>query len=71
LEARLDLYREMWERGFDEKRISKILRDFHESVIRNNLPQAKPLYEHGIYFFKTIEESQEDLEKKLLERIKK
>ncbi|MBI4648669.1 MAG: hypothetical protein HY738_19315 [Bacteroidia bacterium] len=63
LEARLDLYREMWERGFDEKRISKLFNELKASYKRNNL--LKFLYNPGIYFFKTIEESQKDMEKRI------
>lgn len=71
LEARIDLYREMWERGFDEKRVSQLLKGIKEFVKRNNLPQATPLYNPGVYFFETIGEAQEDQEKRLKQRIQK
>lgn len=60
LEARLDMYREMWERGFDVQRMLQFFKDYEKFVKSHNLPQTKPLYPPGIYFFKTLKEAQED-----------
>lgn len=61
----MDMYREMWERGFQEERISKLLREFEASVKRFNLPIGKPLYPPGIYLFKSFEEAQKDVEERI------
>lgn len=50
LSARLDLYKEMWEKGFDKEYISKLLRETKRLLKRKNP------YSHGIYLFKTFNE---------------
>ncbi|OPX17815.1 hypothetical protein BXT86_04490 [candidate division WOR-3 bacterium 4484_100] len=65
LEARLDMYREMWERGFQKERVAKFLRDFEASIKRFNLPASKVLYPPGIYLFKSFENARNDLKKRI------
>lgn len=67
LDARLDMYGEMWERGFQEKRVAKFLRDFEASIKKFNLPVSRLLYRPGIYSFRSFADAQKDLE----ERVKK
>lgn len=40
LAARLDLYREMWERGFQEERVAKMLKEFEESAKKYKIPST-------------------------------
>ncbi|MEW6102600.1 MAG: hypothetical protein AB1630_02080 [bacterium] len=67
LTARLDLYKEMYERGFQKERLSKMLKDFEASLKRHNLLASKVFYPYGVYPFLSFEEAQKDLE----ERVKK
>jgi hypothetical protein len=63
LEARLDLYKDMWERGFDLARISHFLKKLKKSLVARGIIQS-PLYPPGIYPFKTFKEAEEDLNKR-------
>ncbi len=65
LEARLDMYKEMWERGFQEKRVSKLLKDFDKSLKEFNLPASRSLYQPGIYLFESLDDAQKDVEARI------
>ncbi len=67
LEARLDMYREMWKRGFQEKRVARFLKEFADSLRKYNHPASKILYKPGLYFFESFEQSQRDLEMRIKE----
>ena len=64
-EARMDMYREMWEMGFDEDRMKRALKEFEDSIKRFNLPSSKLYYPPGIYPFKTFEDAQRDVEERM------
>lgn len=66
LEARLDLYREMWKREFSWQTAKKFHNDFERFCKKNNLSVIKPLYPPGIYFFKSIKEARKDVMKKII-----
>jgi len=66
-EARIDLYREMWERGFNQNHLSRFLKETENFLDRKGINRGQ-LYPPGIYPFKTFAEAEEDLQKRILDR---
>lgn len=63
-EARLDLYKEMWKKGFVKEEISEYL-----EKMKNSLEEKKiikhPIYPPGIYPFRSFEEAERDLKRRI------
>ncbi len=66
-EARIDLYREIRERGFDKERHSRFLKETENFLEQKGMNRGQ-LYPPGIYPFKTFAEAEEDLQKRILDR---
>lgn len=66
-EARIDLYREMWERGFDQDRLSRFLKETKNFLDQKGINRGQ-LYPPGVYPFKTFAEAEKDLQKRILNR---
>ncbi|MCX5860457.1 MAG: hypothetical protein NT056_11335 [Proteobacteria bacterium] len=66
-EARIDLYREMWERGFDKDRLSRLLEETKNFLDQKGINQGQ-LYPPGIYPFRTLALAEEDLHKRIEKR---
>ncbi|MDI6740407.1 MAG: hypothetical protein QME74_08605 [Candidatus Edwardsbacteria bacterium] len=65
LEARLDMYREMWERGFDAERVNRFFIEFEEAAVKYNLPAGRSVYQPGLYFFRSFDDARADAEKRM------
>lgn len=63
-DARIDLYREMWEAGFVKEHLSQYLKNLKDSLEGKNIIKNR-IYPHGVYPFHSFEEAEKDLLKRI------
>lgn len=63
-DARIDLYREMWEAGFVKEHLSEYLKNLKDSLEGKNIIK-KRIYPPGVYPFYSFEQAEKDLVKRI------
>ncbi len=63
-DARIDLYREMWERGCVKESLSEYFKKMKDSLEEKKIIKAQ-IYPPGVYPFNSFEDAEKDLIKRI------